>query len=88
MLLGNAYLQAGDLADARETTHRGLSFMEASSGHQSPRYFAAELAYAKVLEASGANDEASRLRKEAQAGLNTSPGRQSAQTEISISALR
>ena len=88
VLLGDAYVQAGDLADARETTHRGLSLLEASSGHQSLRYFAAELAYSKVLEASGAHDEASRLRTEAQAGLSTSPGRQQAQGEISISALR
>jgi tetratricopeptide (TPR) repeat protein len=88
VLLGGAYLQAGDLAGARDTTHRGLSVLQASSGPQSPRFFAAELAYAKVLEASGSHDEASRLRKEAEAGLHASPARQQAQSEISISALR
>ena len=36
VLLGDAYLQAGDLANARETTSRGLTLFEASSGHQTP----------------------------------------------------
>jgi tetratricopeptide (TPR) repeat protein len=88
VLLGGAYLQAGDLVDAHATTTRGMNLLEATSGCQSPRFLAAELAYAKVLDASGAHDEASRFRAEAEAGLNTSPGRQQAQGEISISALR
>ena len=88
VLLGGAYLRAGDLPNARTTTNRGLSLLEATSGPQSPRFFAAELAYSKVLDASGAHDEASRFRAEAEAGLHTNPGRQQSQSEISISALR
>jgi tetratricopeptide (TPR) repeat protein len=88
VLLGGAYLQAGDLSNARATTNRGLSLLEASSGRQSPRFFAAELAYSKVLEASGAHNEASRFRADALVGLHTSPGRQQSQSAISISALR
>jgi tetratricopeptide (TPR) repeat protein len=88
VLLGSAYLQTGDIANARETTTRGLTMLEASSGRETPRYFAAQVAYSKVLDASGAHDEASTLRKEAQAGLNTGTDRQRAQGQISISALR
>jgi tetratricopeptide (TPR) repeat protein len=88
VLLGTAYLQAGDIANARESTTRGLALLEASSGRQTPRYFAAEIAYSKVLDASGAHDEASRLLKEAQASLNTGTDRQRAQSSISVSALR
>lgn len=88
VLLGTAYLQAGDVANARETTSRGLTLLEASSGRETPRYFAAEVAYSKVLDASGAHDEASRLRKEAQASLNTGTDRQRAQSQISVAALR
>jgi tetratricopeptide (TPR) repeat protein len=88
VLLGGVYLQAGDLANARDSTTRGLSMLEASSGRQTPRYFAAELAYSKVLDASGAHDQASALRKEAQAALNTSTDQKRAQSEISIAALR
>ena len=87
VLMGDAYLQARDIVNARETTTRGLTLLEASSGRQTPRYFLAQLVYSKILEASGSHDEASTFRKEAQAGLN-SPNRKSAQGEISISALR
>jgi hypothetical protein len=88
VLLGGAWLQAGDIANARETTTRGLALMEASSSTQTPRYFAAQLAYSKILDASGAHDEASRLRNEAQANMNTGTDRQRAKSTISISALR
>ena len=88
VLLGNAYLQAGDIANAREAISRGLTLLEASSGRETPRYFAAEVVYSKVLDASGAHDEASTLRKNAQASLNTGTDRKQAQSEISISALR
>jgi tetratricopeptide (TPR) repeat protein len=88
VLLGEAYLQAGDLANARESTGRGLAMLEATSGRQTVRYLAAELVYSKVLDASGAHDEAFALRKAAQAGMNTGTDRQRAQSQISVSALR
>lgn len=88
VLLGGAYLQAGDLANARESASHGLTMLEASSCRQTPRYFLAQLTYSKVLDASGAHDEASNLRKEAQASLKTGTDRQRAQSSISVSALR
>lgn len=88
VLLGDAYLQAADIPNARETTHRGLAELEASSGRQTVRYLLAELIYAKVLDAAGSHNEASTLRKEAQSALNTGTDRQRAQSTISISALR
>jgi hypothetical protein len=87
VLLGGAYLQAGDIADARATTSRGLTLLRAGSD-KSPRLFAAELAYSKVLDASGAHDQAAVLRKEAEAALDTGSDKQRAQSQISISALR
>src|SRR5215469_1296489 len=86
VLLGEAYLQAGDLANARETTKRGLDLLEATSGRQTLRYLSAQLAYSKILDASGAHEEASTMRKEAQASLKRDT--QSAQGQISVSALR
>jgi tetratricopeptide (TPR) repeat protein len=88
VLLGTAYLQAGDISNARENTARGLTLLEASSGRETPRYFAAEIAYSKVLDASGSHDEATKLRKDAQAGLNTGTDTKQAQGEISVAALR
>ena len=88
VLLGSAYLQAGDVANARANTTRGLTMLEASSGRETPRYFAAQVAYSKVLDASGAHEEAARLRKDAQASLDTGTDRQRAQSQISVNALR
>jgi tetratricopeptide (TPR) repeat protein len=88
VLLGGAYLQAGDIANAREAATHGLSMLEAASGRQTVKYFSAQLAYSKILDASGAHDQASTLRKEAEAALNTGTDRQRAQGQISVSALR
>jgi tetratricopeptide (TPR) repeat protein len=88
VLLGGAYLQAGDIASARQFTSRGLTLLGTSSGRQSSLYFLAELAYSRVLDASGSHEEASTLRKEAQAALNTGTDRQRANSEISVAALR
>jgi len=86
VLLGDAYLQAGDVASARQVTTRGLTLLEASTSRQSRRYLAAQLAYSKILDASGFHDEASKLRKEAQTAMKTESSR--TQGEISIAALR
>jgi tetratricopeptide (TPR) repeat protein len=86
VLLGGAYLSAGDLPTARQMTSQGLHLLEEGSGRQSPRYLNAELAYAKVLDASGDHNEASKYRKEAQTSMDATTRR--AQSEISVSALR
>lgn len=85
VLIGSAYLQAGDITTARLMTSQGLSLLEGSSGRQSTLYFAAELAYAKVLAAAGSRDEASKFRKEAQASMKAESAR--ADSEISVAAL-
>ncbi len=86
VLLGGAYLQAGDIASARQMTTRGFNSLQATSSRQGTRYLAAELTYSKVLDASGSHDEARKYRNEAQAGLSAENKR--AQEEISIAALR
>src|SRR5215469_6324 len=57
VLLGEAFLKTGNIAEARENTSRGLNLLEASTGRESSRFLGAELAYAKALDASGAHDE-------------------------------
>jgi tetratricopeptide (TPR) repeat protein len=84
ILLGGAYLEAGDIADALAAAMRGLSLVEASFGRQSPRFFSAELICSKVLDASGAHTDAARLRTEAEAGQNN----HTAHDEITVAALR
>jgi tetratricopeptide (TPR) repeat protein len=85
VLLGGAYLQVGDIATARLLTSQGLSLLEASSGRQTTIYFAAELAYSKVLDAAGSYGEASKFRTEAQASMHAESKR--ANAEISVAAL-
>jgi tetratricopeptide (TPR) repeat protein len=86
VLLGDAHLQAGDVASARQVTTRGLTLLEASIGRQSRRYLAAEIVYSKILDASGSHHEAAQLRNEAQAGMSSAS--KGTQGEISVSALR
>ena len=86
VLLGEAFLKTGNIAEARENISRGLSLLEVGAGRQSSRFLGAELAYAKALDASGAHDEASTLRKEAEANLKRAT--QAAQGEVSLSGLR
>jgi tetratricopeptide (TPR) repeat protein len=88
VLLGGAFLEAGDIPSARDAASRGLTMLEEGSGRESPRYLAATLSYSKILDASGAHSEATTLRQQAQAALNTATDRQRAQSSISINALR
>jgi len=86
VLLGEAYLQAGDIANARESTSRGLALLEATSGRQTLRYLSAQIIYSNVLDASGSHEEASTLRNEAQTAMKADSRR--AHGQISISALQ
>ena len=86
VLLGGAYLEAGDITSARQNMSQGINLLGAISGPQSLRYLNAELTYAKVLDAAGSHDEASKLRKQAQTALNANNKR--TQGEISVFALR
>jgi len=85
VLLGGAYLEAGNIASAREATTHGMNLLEATSGRRSARYLAAELTYSKVLDASGSHDDAVKYRNEAKTVMSAETKR--AQGEISIAAL-
>lgn len=86
ILLAGAYLQADDLANARDAATRGLALLQETSGSQTPLFFLAQLTYSKILDASGLHKEATTLRQQAQSALDTNT--QSSQNTISISALR
>lgn len=88
MLLAGAYLQADDLANARDAATRGLTLLQATSGSQTPLFFLGQLTYSKILDASGLHKEASTLREQAQAALDTNTDRHRAESQISVNALR
>ncbi|HZD77315.1 MAG TPA: hypothetical protein VE218_09935 [Acidobacteriaceae bacterium] len=69
MLLGKSYAQAGRNAVALEEMRMGLRILEQSTGTNSVKYLAAELAYSEVLDRSGAHTEAARLKDSAEQGL-------------------
>lgn len=69
MLLGKSYAQAGQNAVAMEEMQKGLHVLEQSTGTNSVKYLAAEIAYSEVLDRSGAHTEAARLKDSAEQGL-------------------
>jgi tetratricopeptide (TPR) repeat protein len=69
MLLGKSYAQAGRNALAMEEMRKGLRILERSTGTNSVKYLAAEIAYSEVLDRSGAHLEAARLKGSAEQGL-------------------
>jgi tetratricopeptide (TPR) repeat protein len=69
MLLGKSYVQAGQNAVAMEEMRKGLRILEQSTGTNSVKYLAAEIAYSEVLDRSGAHTEAARLKDSAEQGL-------------------
>ena len=69
MLLGKSYAQAGQNAVAMEAMRKGLRILEKSTGMNSVKYLAAEIAYSEVLDRSGAHMEAARLKDSAEQGL-------------------
>jgi tetratricopeptide (TPR) repeat protein len=88
ILLADAYLQADDVANARDEATRGLALLQATSGSQTPLFFLAQLTYSKILDASGLHKEASAVRQQAQAALDTNTDRRRAESQISVNALR
>jgi tetratricopeptide (TPR) repeat protein len=72
LMLGTGYLlrarvlaKSGDYAGAIADSRQALAITEARVGRNSFAYASAENAYAAILRASGAKEEAARLRKEA-----------------------
>jgi hypothetical protein len=69
MLLGKSYAQAGQNAVAMEEMRKGLRILEQSTGTNSVKFLAAEIAYSEVPDRSGAHTEATRLKDSAVQGL-------------------
>lgn len=66
VLLGKVYFELGDMVNAEQEFHRGISILGEVLGTQSIRYLSAEIAYSRLLDQIGAHEEATQLRKTAQ----------------------
>ncbi len=87
MLLGEAYAKAHDLTNALDNMRKGLGILEKTAGSAKVKFLEAELAYADVLDASGARAEARELKTTAEQALRDLYRGQCIQCRISVAAL-
>jgi tetratricopeptide (TPR) repeat protein len=62
MLRGKAYSESGNVDQALADMREGLSILEQALGRRNPRYFAAQIAYSKILDRAGLSAQAAQWR--------------------------
>jgi tetratricopeptide (TPR) repeat protein len=75
-LRAQATANTGDYGHALTDAQRALAIVEGANGKETVAYLKAEIVYAQVLQASGAREQAARLRKEASSALANLESRQ------------
>ena len=75
-LHAQAIANTGDYGHALTDAQHALAIIEKANGKDTAAYYKAEIVYAKVLQASGAKEQASGLRKEAGSALASLESRQ------------
>jgi tetratricopeptide (TPR) repeat protein len=75
-LRAQAAANTGDYGHALTDAQHALAILEAANGKDTAAYLKAEIVYAHVLQASGAKEQASQLRKEAGSALANLESRQ------------
>jgi len=88
MLLGNAKAEAGESASGLVDMERGLRIIGRTLGHENPRYLWGEIAYARVLDQTGAHPPAARIKAEAERQLKDLYRGQCPGCTISVAAFR
>jgi tetratricopeptide (TPR) repeat protein len=85
-LLGEAHADAGQLATALGEMRQGVAVLDRTLGRQNPRYLTAEMAYSRILDATGSHSEAARIRAEAEPLLKEIYRRQCAGCTVTATA--
>jgi tetratricopeptide (TPR) repeat protein len=88
MLLGKAYAKSGDYRSALANMQTGLTILNHALGQKNPKYFAAELAYSRVLDQFGSHAEAAQMRAAAEQATKDYYGSQCAGCTINVAAFR
>jgi tetratricopeptide (TPR) repeat protein len=88
MLLGKAYAESGDFRSALANMQTGLTILDHALGQKNPKYFAAELAYSRVLDQFGLHAEAAQMRAAAGKASKDYYGSQCAGCTINVAAFR
>ena len=86
LLLGDAQFEAGQLANALEEIKKGVAILDRTVGPQNPHYLIAELAYSRILDATGSHAEAARVKATAESLLKNAYRNQCAGCTISAAA--
>ena len=87
-LLGKAYADSGDLRTALANLQTGLTILDHALGQKNPKYFAAELAYSRVLDQSGLHAEAAQMRTASEQASKDYYGSQCVGCTINVTAFR
>ncbi|MGA8500067.1 MAG: hypothetical protein WB683_00830 [Candidatus Sulfotelmatobacter sp.] len=88
MLRGKAYAQSGNIEKALVDMRDGLGIMEQTLGRKNPRYFAAQIAYAAVLDQAGLREQAAQWRAAAEQAQKDFYRSQCVGCTINVSASR
>jgi tetratricopeptide (TPR) repeat protein len=88
LLLGIAHSEKGELTTALGEMRQGIAILERTLSKQNPRYLVAEIAYSRVLDATGSHTEATRIKVTAEALLKDTYQRQCSGCTVSAAAFR
>jgi tetratricopeptide (TPR) repeat protein len=88
VLVGRARAETNERKAALEEVRSGLSIIEQTVGRQSPKYFAAQMAYSYVLDANGLHAEAKKAKATAEQARKDFYTRQCATCTVSATAFR
>ncbi|HTF68125.1 MAG TPA: tetratricopeptide repeat protein [Edaphobacter sp.] len=86
LLLGEAHAEAGQLTNALGEMRQGVAVLDRTLSRQNPHYLVAEMAYSRVLEATGSHAEATRIKASAETLLKDVYREQCAGCTISAAA--
>jgi hypothetical protein len=86
LLLGEAHAEAGQLTNALGEMRQGVAVLDRTLSRQNPRYLVAEMAYSRVLDATGSHAEAARVKASAETLLKDVYRKQCAGCTISAVA--
>jgi Tetratricopeptide repeat len=88
MLLGKACAESGDFRGALANMQTGLTILDHALGQKNPKYFAAELAYSRMLDESGLHTEAAQMRAASEKASKDYYGNQCARCTINVAGFR
>jgi tetratricopeptide (TPR) repeat protein len=86
LLLGDADAEAGQLTAALGKMRQGIAILDRALGRQNPRYLLKEIAYSRVLDATGSHSEAAQIKATAEPLLTDIYRRQCAGCTVSAAA--